>query len=162
MSNPFLTAALAYAARGWYVGRCRAGTKHHFAGGYYDHSIDPDKLRQWWTDLPDANLNISTGLVSGVVSIDIDGPAGLAWWKQRYGDSAGPTIWTPRGVHLLYRCEQPTPTVNLHPEIDLCGDDGQSMMPPSVHPGGMTYEWIIPPDVPLSPLPNLIFSPARR
>lgn len=150
--NPFLSAALEFAARGWYVGRCRKGTKHHL-GGYYDHTTDPDKLRQWWAAIPDANLNVSTGLVSGVVSIDIDGPAGLAWWRQRYGDSTGPAIWTPRGMHLLFRCDRPTPSILLHPEIDLYADDGQTMMPPSMHPSGQRYEWIVPPDVPLAEMP---------
>ena len=132
--------ALKYAARGWHVGQCHPRRKQSLRH-YFDHTIDPDKIRSWWTEFPDANLNVLTGKISNLISVDIDGPQGRAFWEETFGPIRCPEIVTPRGSHLLFLCPTPFPTFNLHPEIDVCADDGQTMMPPSVHPNGLIYHW---------------------
>lgn len=153
--NPFLVAALEYAARGWHVGRTRPRTKHHYPGEYYAATIFPETLTRWWTEIPDANVNVSTGEISGLVSIDVDGEKGALFWNGIFPREPAPRIITPRGFHLLYRHDGPIASFNLHPEIDVCADDGQTMMPPSIHPSGSAYFWgengSIPKTLPLLP-----------
>jgi hypothetical protein len=67
-----LDAALGYAARGWPVFPCRPGMKiPATTHGVLDATTDPDRIRAWWTDNPQANIAIATG-APGPDVLDID------------------------------------------------------------------------------------------
>lgn len=91
--SPTLTAALAYAARGWSVlplhsprpgvegavaCSCRRATcesigKHpRTPHGLKDASDDANVIREWWSRWPDANVGVRTGASSGLLVLDID------------------------------------------------------------------------------------------
>lgn len=91
--SPLLTAALAYAARGWSVlplhsprtgaegavacscGRatCESIGKHpRTSHGLKDASDDPNVIREWWSRWRDANVGVRTGASSGLLVLDID------------------------------------------------------------------------------------------
>src|SRR5258708_38049133 len=77
MSEPgqeMLRAALAMAARGWFVFPCAAGSKEPaLRGSWQEHATtDPLQVRDWWTRRP-FNIGISCG-PSGLVVIDLDMP----------------------------------------------------------------------------------------
>ena len=91
-TNALLEAALAYAARGWYVFPCHTpwqggcscrradcanigkhprwsdATQH----GLQDATTDEVTIRRWWKQWPSANVAIRTGAVSGLVVLDRD------------------------------------------------------------------------------------------
>jgi hypothetical protein len=82
---------------------------------------------------------------------------------QRLRD-LGLTIYTPTtltgggGRHYWYRVDVPivSKTLDGFPGIDLKGDGGAVIVPPSIHPNGTAYEWEFswsPFDCPLARLP---------
>ena len=159
--NPLLDAALAYAKRGWPVfpchgakaGRCTCGRttcgspgKHpRVEHGLKEASTDPTVIRSWWTRWPDANIAITTGGEFGLAVLDEDpdhgGSESLHDLEQRYG-KLPPTpknLTGGGGVHHLYR--RPGVTIKnsagkLGPGLDVRGDGGYIIAPPSRHISG--------------------------
>ena len=85
--------ALAYAARQWFVFPCRevrCGAKHKAPwtkNGHLDASTDPEQIRKWWKQKPQALIGIDCGR-SGLVVVDVDsadghgGPDGYETWSE--------------------------------------------------------------------------------
>jgi len=85
--------------------------------------------------------------------IDVDGADGRAA-AVRLGLFSEPTlaVLTGRGVHLYYH--HPGFHVSnrpLAPHVDVRGDDGFVVVPPSIHPSGARYRWDKAPILPLPP-----------
>lgn len=102
-----------------------------------------EEATEWWTKWPDANLGIVTGLVSGVVVVDLDGPEGLESAKKLGLRTSVQTI-TGRGTHLWYRYPNSNVqnAVKVLPGIDIRGDGGFIVAPPSIHETGLRYRWL--------------------
>jgi Bifunctional DNA primase/polymerase, N-terminal len=116
-----------------------------------------DQVDAWWTRWPDANIGIITGAVSGLVALDADGPEGLetlkalqtpaTTWLSRTGDGYHQWFQHP-GVPIGNR-------VGLRPHLDVRGDGGCVIAPPSLHASGRRDEWLTPPErMALAPLPE--------
>lgn len=139
------TAALEYARKGWSVFPLATGLKVPRAGssGFKDATIDPEVIHAWWSTNPTANLAIATGAVSGIDVIDVDGERGIASLRElmRCGPSFPTTyaVKTPRGLHL-YLQHRPgvRSRANFRPGIDIRGDGGYVVAPPSIV-GGCPY-----------------------
>lgn len=156
-------AAQAYAARGWRVfplhsiraelldlvctcGRadCSSPGKHpRLRHGVLEASSDPAQVAAWWTEWPDANVGLATGVGSGVYVIDLDGAEAVEVWD----DLGFPNGWrsiTGNGVHLLYSIAEPLASTHwkLGRGIDTRGDGGYIVAPPSRHKSGRTYAWV--------------------
>lgn len=129
---------------------------------YQDELPHPDEIDVWWDRWPEANIGLATGKVSGLVVLDADGPPGLAslkslgtpatTWLSRTGRTEGgwqQFFQHPGGaIHIGNRA-------GLKPGLDVRGDGGYVIVPPSVHASGRRYEWrTSPKDVPLAPLPE--------
>ncbi len=68
-----LDAALRYAEMGWYVFPLKPNEKVPIIKAWNKQAtIDLDKIRQWWSKWPDANIGILTGKKSGLFVVDID------------------------------------------------------------------------------------------
>lgn len=83
------------------------------------------------------------------VVADLDGEEGAKQWREIAGDDWMPDRWvakTGRGLHLWFSCITPTGTIKLGPKLDLKSAGGYVAAPPSVHPDGPIYEWLLPPD----------------
>jgi hypothetical protein len=181
-SQALLSAALSYAKRGWQVvplhsprnSRCSCRreicaspakhprTKH----GLKDATTDEAPIRRWWTLWRDANLGVCTGAASGLVVVDVDAAHGgedsLADLERRYG--ALPKTVMARtgggGRHLLF-AHPGVPIRNKVqvaglPGLDVRGDGGYIVAPPSVHISRRAYAWDPagdPDRVSLAPLP---------
>ena len=144
-SNAFLEAALAYAARGWPVFPLAPGGRVPItAHGFKDASVDPERIRAWWTEHPTANVAIRTGKGS-IIALDVDrhgkgdGEASLADLESQHEKL--PKTWesiTPRdGRHLYFEApefEIKTRT-GIRPGIDIKGEGGYVIAPPSVVAG---------------------------
>ena len=60
---------------------CHSPAKHPLTpNGLNDATTDDDKIREWWSRWPAANIGLPTGLTFDVV--DIDGAAGA--WAAKY------------------------------------------------------------------------------
>lgn len=135
------------AAEGVAVFPIRAGEKRPLTRhGFKDATIDHAVIDRWWTEWPDANLGIPTGITFDV--IDIDGAEGMA---AMYG-GADPLIdslevlgvaLTSRdgGRHLYVPVAGISNGTNLWPGIDYRGAGGYVVAPPSVGANGRRYEW---------------------
>jgi hypothetical protein len=149
--NPFLTAALAFAQKGTPVFPCRPRSKKPITEhGFKNATTDEKTIREWWTKYPDANVAIPTGKLSGVFVVDADldpakgkdGPAELRRLEAQYGPlPATKEVQTPRGgshryyknpEHQTIRCS----TGRLAPGIDVKGEGGYVLVPPSKLPKG--------------------------
>ena len=160
-----LTAALEYAERGWLViplhspttrgcscgkADCPSPAKHpRTAHGLKDASRDPAVIRQWWTRWPDANIGIRTGPESNLLVLDVDGKQGeesLIELERR--DVPLPDSYTVRtgggGQHIYFLWPEGAEVGNsqskIAPGLDVRGQGGYVVAPPSLHASGQRYE----------------------
>ncbi len=109
---------------------------------------------EYWFKNPEVNVGIVTGVISGIVIVDID-------TKEKIGRPLPPTATTRTGgggSHFVYRHPGiPVKTVaGLLPGVDIRGDGGYAVFPPSTHQNGNKYEWIIPPEDGITELPEWV------
>lgn len=132
-------------------GVCRGecGKEGH---GCHDATTDEDKIRKWWKKWPAANIGIATGEGSGVDVLDLDcaaaiadnGLAVLTNLEAVYGQVFAPTVVTGGGgQHLYFRHEPGVQNrAKMLPGIDVRGDGGYVVAPPSAHKSGQPYAWM--------------------
>lgn len=122
--------------------------------GCLDATLDPKQAEAWWTKEPRANIGIATGGKSGgllVVDLDIDEDTGkngyeeLKKWQKENG-SIGDETWTSitgrGGYHLFYKSDKEHRNRGgILEGIDIRGEGGYIVAPPSLHPNGKRYEW---------------------
>lgn len=168
--NLFGEAALGYAQRGWHVfplhgivnGACTCGRrdcsspgKHPLVRrGLYEATTDPKQIQSWWRRWRSANIGIATGAESGIVVIDVDLPAAFASLGRLIEVQLPATLTGLTGgggVHLVYgsgdealgnSAGQLPGIEDELPGIDLRGNGGYIVAPPSVHRRGGSYEWL--------------------
>ncbi len=162
--NELLRFAHGYGRRGWPVlplhavldGRCSCGRtgcsspgKHpRIPNGVKGAKSDPETIAGWWDTWPDSNIGIATGAVAGIVVIDIDLDKGGvdSWAELVAAQGEAPTLETKTGGggrHLIYKHpgEKTGNRTGIQPGIDVRGDGGYIVAPPSVHASGGSYEW---------------------
>ena len=181
-------AALGYAERGWAVfplhgivnGVCTCGRrdcsspgKHPLVRrGLHEATTDACVVKEWWRRWRSANIGVATGSEPGIVVIDIDLPTAFESLGRLIGAQL-PTTLTGLtgggGLHLIYRCNDenlgnsagrlPGLDDDL-PGIDLRGNGGYVVAPPSTHRSGGSYDWLDP-NVPIAPAPDWLKQPVR-
>lgn len=167
--NPRLLAALAYAKRGWAVFACRPrakqpATKH----GFKDATTEKSTIVGAWRSNPEANVAIATGAVSSIVVLDVDprngGDSSLAE-LERINGGLPETVSAETGGggrHFYFAApEGGVPSGVLADGLDVKGDGGYVIAPPSVHPDGGMYRWANGLTTPLAACPDWII-PRRR
>ena len=102
-----------------------------------------EEIRSWFQRWPNANLGIVTGTISGVVVIDLDGPEGIAQAQKLTLTSAVVSI-TGNGKHLWYRAPKDIVqnAVKSLPGLDVRGEGGYVVVPPSIHESGRRYHFL--------------------
>ena len=147
-----LRTALTLAAKGLAVFPCGVAAKVPATPhGLKDATTDTDLIRQWWRTDPNYNIAVATGAVSKIFVIDVDGVDAefeLRRLEAEYG-ALPPSIEviTARpGRHIYFRWPaQPirNSAGKIAPGIDVRGDGGYVLVPPSVHPSGKKYAWSV-------------------
>lgn len=127
------------------------------AGWQHRGTSDPAEVAAWLAS--GSNVGLLLGPPSGVVDVEFDTAEGLEQLSA-FGvlDVPTPTWRSARGEHRLFRYEDwmpPTAVIAADSlEIRIGGRAAQSVLPPSRHPTGITYEWIVSPaDVAVAPFP---------
>ena len=143
--------AMALAQKGMAVFPCRPQDKRPAtANGLKDATTDLDIIRQWWRQEPQFNLAIATGAISGIFVVDVDGLDAEVELRRLEAEHGGlpSTVEaiTARGRHVYFRSPE-IPVRNsaskIAPGIDVRGDGGYVLAPPSIHPSGRRYEWSV-------------------
>jgi hypothetical protein len=143
--------ALALAQKGFHVFPCRPRDKRPAtANGLKDATTDLDVIQAWWQQQPDNNIAIATGPASGIFVLDIDGldaEAALRRLEAEYGGlPATVEAITARGRHCYFKWPH-EPVRNsagkIGEHIDVRGEGGYVLCPPSIHPSGRRYCWSV-------------------
>jgi hypothetical protein len=171
-SNPRLKAALSYRARGWSVVPAAERGKRPIVRWqpFQDSPPDEADLRKWFARWPDANLAVVTGAVSGLVVLDVDrghgGDDSLAALEERHGGLPATVEATTgsggRHIYFAHPGHEVRNRTGLADGLDLRGDGGVIVVPPSIHPSGKPYRWRAghaPGEIPLAPLPVWLLQP---
>lgn len=154
-----LSVALAYRSLGWCVIPIRNGTKRPACRTWKPyqgrHPTEPE-LRRWFGSGTEKSLAVVTGEVSGgLVCRDFDAMASYEQWTAQYSELARtlPTAETGRpGRHVyaladidVIRAGSATDGGILVFEDGELRGAGYCLLPPSEHPSGAVYCWVIPP-----------------
>jgi len=146
------------------AGKCKAGKHPCTAHGYQDATTDAEAIRVWWRDKPWANVAIPThGNKYFVLECDPrnGGDETIATFVAEHG--AMPMTPTVRsgggGTHWYFR--YPPGRViksraGVAPGVDVRGDAGYVLAPPSTHLSGNRYEWVTGLDTPLADAPGWV------
>lgn len=168
-----LQAALEYLSMGWsvlalcphdHVGIDRVVPKHskncasrgkrpwHTWTEYQTQLPTEEEVSQWWRSVPNSNVGLALGPVSGLIRIDVEGESGearlaelskgdlpdtLEFTSGRDSGGRGLLYAIPAGVTLKTTYEKPKP----NEELRLQAKGAQTVLPPSRHPSGRLYEW---------------------
>lgn len=88
------------------------------------------------------NIGILTGRVSGVIVLDIDD---IDLMEKLEDVPQTWTVKTSRGLHFYFRYQEGIPSIKYMPGIDILSDKKIAVAPPSIHPSGHKYRWILSP-----------------
>lgn len=155
-----------------------AGKHPRTPNGLLDAATDPATVAGWWGRWPGANVAAATGRASGFWVLDVDpgagGEASIARLEGEYGEL--PPTWALEtgggGLHAWFRrpgAPVPCSVARLGPGLDVRGNGGYAVAPPSRHRSGGRYRWgdgWHPAKVPLAPAPawllDLAVAPVER
>jgi hypothetical protein len=160
-------AALDYLRLHWSVIPMRARDKRPAIRWqeYQHRRASEAEVRIWFQEWPDSNVGIVTGVLSGLVVLDIDprhgGDNSLALFLREHGPLPQ-TIESRTGgggwhVYFAHPGGIVRNKVGLAPGIDVRGDGGCVVAPPSVHGSGRPYVWLeghAPRDNSVAPMPG--------
>jgi Bifunctional DNA primase/polymerase, N-terminal/AAA domain len=170
--STILESALVYASLGLEVFPVPPGSKRSYKskatsleGKNWGATKNPDMIRSYWAEHPDANLGVPTGADNGfwVLEYDtvagghaVDGAASLAALETEFGPlPATRQAESPSGsVHFYFQHPgyKITGTPNIRPGIDIRGDGNMVIAPPSVKAGVGAYRWLN--DLPVADAPQ--------
>lgn len=158
---------LRYFELGWSVFPVAEHTKKPLVSWkkYQDEKPGAEQIKAWPKMWPNANIAIATGKISGVFVLDIDkipDPDGTAPVEQAHGlvrrlkeiDTA--RARTSKGEHIYFKWpgKSVSTKVGFLPGLDVRGDGGYAILPPSLHPSGVKYIWLSPPEDGIAEAPD--------
>lgn len=151
-----LRAALRYAAQGWAVFPLQVGGKRPLPGssGFKDASTNPKVIKRWWADEP-YNIGIRCDSETGPIVLDVDGPEGeaiLPGLKLPVTRMATSGRSGRRHFYFAPSGRRVGRKTKVRPALDLLGDGGYVVAPPSIHPEtGKPYRWLNDADLAVLP-----------
>jgi len=131
---------------------------------------DRSQLAAWDNAFPGCNWAVATGKASGVFVLDVDGDAGINTLLNHYQNSSEDlpdtlTVNTGRGSHLYFRWPSDHKVSNsagkLGVGLDIRGEGGYAVIPPSVHASGKPYAYVKL-DTPITDAPAWILTAQDR
>lgn len=160
MENSCLDAAIKYATKyGWAVFPIRPETKRPYTPhGCKDAKKDVGAIRAWWKRFPDAAVGVATGSASQLIVIDedidddkgVDGYHSVTIWEKENGElpETVRAITGRGGSHLYYHYTGSDigNRAGILEGVDVRGEGGYVIAPPSLHPNGSNYEWEYDPE----------------
>lgn len=120
--------------------------------GFKNASQDPEQIKEWWTNNPDANIGVIPA-DSGFFVLDVDMPNGqhtmeeLGIWKRLSEGKGFQAYVTPSGgFHFWWKTDSKIimdkTIVGLWKDIDILSSERQVIVPPSQTKKGRYFEKI--------------------
>ena len=169
MANATCEAAKAYVARGWSVLPIRPKSKlphplvERLELGLYEYEArfaDAEEIDGWFAQDPNANIAVMCGPISGLLILDVDKADEMPELMNLLAQVVGeiPTVKTDRGFHYYFAYpdgEEISQSNKPFPWMDVRGVGDYALLPPSIHPSGASYEWLVSllPGMPLPMVP---------
>lgn len=151
-----LDAAIEYAARGWSVFPLDGKRPLPGSHGHLEATTDRRRIKKWWRKFPQANVGIACNNESGPIVLDIDGPEGMSTLRTLDLPATLTATSTRKNRRHLYFDPaglELKRAIKVLPGIDLLGQGGYVVAPPSIHPKtGKPYRWLK--DRPIVPFPD--------
>jgi hypothetical protein len=160
-TSPRLAQVEALARIGWELFPLNADKKPMTVHGFYDATTSIEQLRKWYEETPGANWGARMG--SGKVAVDVDPRnEGDVTWDALRTEHPEPLETVEQktgggGRHYIFSVAAPLACRQdaLGPGVDIKGDGGYIVVPPSVTTG--PYEWIRAPwEAPLQEIPGWV------
>jgi hypothetical protein len=161
-----LDCALWYVSKGFSVIPLKTKDKKpaiEFWTPYQTQRATNEELEQWFGNDSKLNIGIVTGLISGIAVVDFDSPEAIEFSRKNDFPTT-PLVKTGKGYHAYYRYKEGVRNFQKRddlPGIDLRGDGGYVVAPPSIHESGKQYQWITGKgldDIPLADLPEIVLA----
>ena len=143
--------ALALTSKGFTVFRCKPKDKTPLAIGWQNEATtDEKRIIELWNETPTANIGIPTGKVNKLIVLDVDPKNGgfesLADLEKRHGKLPSTmTVTTGSGglhYYFFYAGDDIRNSAGkLGPGLDIRGEGGYVVAPPSIHPNGNHYKF---------------------
>ncbi|MDA8170604.1 MAG: AAA family ATPase [Nitrospiraceae bacterium] len=158
--------ARSYLSRGFSIIPVTKGTKRPALSSWKEFQewrATDEEIRAWFGNGSRNGIGIVTGVISGIAVVDLDGPEAVAFAKA-HDFPLTPLVKTGKGYHAYYRYSSGVRNFQKRddlPGIDLRGDGGFVVAPPSVHASGRCYQWVDGKgldDLPLAALPSIILA----
>jgi len=140
--------ALQYAERGFSVIPIKPDKKPFVPwADFQKRRATPEEIKTWWQKWPGAMIGLCTGEISGLFVVDCDSEDGYLKIQEVLPDSILiPMARTPRGGWHLYflfsKGMRETTRAAVIPGVDIRGEGGYIVAPPSVNGTGKRYAWI--------------------
>ena len=118
---------------------------------YQKERATEDQIKKWWTKYPNANIGIITGVISDVIVIDIDSKKGDEEYIAKFNElhnTISQKTGKPNATQKFFKHPKDHTYHNmarLLPDVDVRANGGYVIVPPSIHPNGTQYKWIIDP-----------------
>ena len=150
-----MQAALIYATKyNWAVFPVSPDTKKPLTPhGCKNAKKDPGAIRSWWKRWPNASIGVATGSASNLIVIDEDidedkglnGYHSIKAWERENGElpETVRAITGRGGAHVYYGYDgnDIKNRTGLLEGVDVRGEGGYIIAPPSFHPNGTQYQW---------------------
>jgi hypothetical protein len=140
-----ITEALALSQLGWSLVPLKSRSKEPLIRWkpLQKRKLSEREIVELFEQNPEANLGVITGSISGLLVLDADAPEIV----KRWGTPETPIAETSRGRHYYYQLpDSAVPSiVGVADGVDIKAEGGYVVAPPSVHPSGRCYQWVIPP-----------------
>lgn len=148
MKRKMTKIALELTAKNWSIIPVETGTKKPAINWkeYQERIAKPEEVKEWF-DQKDHSLGLVTGDLSNVVVVDCDTKeTARDFYKILRGLGVENTlrVITGRGVHFYFQYREGIRNDAgkvFGTGIDIRGQGGYVLIPPSIHPNGATYTW---------------------
>ena len=142
-----LQAALRYCDKGFSVIPIRPDKKPFVQWtDFQKRRATKEEIKKWFSQWPKANVGIVTGKISGVFVIDCDSQEAYEKIQAMLPECfLTAIVKTPRGYHLYFAYASENTISNaagILPGVDIRGEGGYAIAPPSVNTEGKAYSWM--------------------
>ena len=102
-------------------------------------------ILSWWKAKPTANIGVVTGRISKIVVVDIDDDRAFNFLEDHniyLDDEPTPISKTARGWQYFYKYPEDGIKHRTFEYGEIRSDGHYVVIPPSIHPTGVQYEWV--------------------